>query len=324
MQVCANALNAGEAVVWVDTSFAPAGPRLKELLTAIIEPDLKVSQSSPSPNHSLQDLLGNFHHFNAPTLPHLLALLLHPSQSFPPAKTSLIVIDAISTSFSSTFPRLAEEGARECKDGKTLLKGGKKNQHSQWASSRKWAVIGDFISRIGRLAVVKDIAILLISQIKTKVQMGAGAVLLPSISSSVWDANVANQIVLFRDDPPSRSHGGDDDGEEKKKKKEEEEEEVPSPGEIRFAGVLKSRGVVHSEGALGKVVPFVIEEKGVRGVEFAKPASDVNPLLVVPGALKRKRDEIGNSQSEDDEYGWDSNDEIPAEDDPTDIFGEPK
>jgi hypothetical protein len=44
----------------------------------------------------------------------------------------------------------------------------------------------------------------------------------------------------------------------------------------------------------------------------------------VPGALKRKRDEIGNSQSEDDEYGWDSNDEIPAEDDPTDIFGEPK
>ncbi|KAH0551320.1 hypothetical protein GP486_007436 [Trichoglossum hirsutum] len=313
MQICANALNAGEAVVWVDTSFAPAGPRLQELLTAIIKPDLKASQPPPSQDRSLQDLLGNFHHFNAPTLPHLLALLLHPAQSFPPAKTGLIVVDAISTSFSSAFPRHAEEGDRECKDGRTLPKG--KNHHPQWVSSRKWAVIGDFISRIGRLAVVKDVAILLISQIKTKVQMGAGAVLLPSVSSSVWDANVANQVVLFRDDPPPRNQGGDD-GEEK----------IPRPGEIRFAGVLKSRGVVHGEGALGKVVSFVIEEKGIREVEFAMPSPNANPLPVVPGALKRKRDEIADSQSEDDddEYGWDSNDEIPAEDDPTGILGEPK
>jgi hypothetical protein len=123
-----------------------------------------------------------------------------------------------------------------------------KNDPSQWAMSRKWAVIGDFISKVGRLAVVKDLTILLISQTKTKVQMGTGAILLPSVSSSIWDVSVANQIVLFRDDhlPQGQPDSGEGDAFDSRK--------------IRFAGVLRSRGVVHTEGALGKVVPFVIEE----------------------------------------------------------------
>jgi hypothetical protein len=222
------------------------GPRLREILTATIGPSLKASQTSRSPNGSLQDLLNNFHHFNAPTLSHLLALLLHPAPSFPPTKTSLIVVDAISTVFGSAFPRLAEEGGRGSKGSKTLPK--RENDHSQWVSSRKWAVIGDFTSKVGRLAVVKDVAVLLISQTKTKVQLGAGAVLLPSLSSSLWDVNVANQIVLFRDDPPIQTRNS------------REEEKTHSPGKVRFAGVMKSRGVLHNEGALGRVVPFVIEE----------------------------------------------------------------
>ncbi|KAH0536144.1 hypothetical protein FGG08_006966 [Glutinoglossum americanum] len=309
MQICANALRAGEAVVWVDTSFALPGPRLQEILTAAINPSLKASQPSQLLDQSLQDLLDNFHHFNAPTLSHILALLLHPAPSFPPMKTGLIVVDAISTLFGSEFPRLTGEGGRGCKDNETLLK--RKNDHSQWLSSRKWAVIGDFISKIGRLAAVRDVAILLISQTKMKVQTGAGAVLLSSISSSVWDVNIANQIFLFRDNPPQTRDG-------------EGEEKALNSGKLRFAGVLRSRGVVSSDGVLGRVVPFVIEEKGIRGVEIAMPSPDVNQLPAMPVILKRKHDEITNSGSEDDEYGWDSDDEIPAEDDPTDVFGEPK
>ncbi|KAI9779258.1 MAG: hypothetical protein M1839_007510 [Geoglossum umbratile] len=251
MQICANALCAGEAVVWV-------------------------------------------------------ALLLHPTPSFPPPKTSLIVVDAVSTLFGSTFPLLSD-GSQGIKTGKPTSKS--KNDPSQWAASRKWAVIGDFISKIGRLAVVKDVSILLISQTKTKVQMGSGAALLPSVSSSVWDASVANQIVLFRDDPlPRQTDAG--------------EMKTPDSTKVRFAGVLRSRGVVHSEGALGKVVPFVIEEIGARGVEIPIRFLGATPPPAMPGILKRKRDEIPNSQSEDDEYGWDTDDEIPTEDHTTDAFEE--
>jgi hypothetical protein len=49
---------------------------------------------------------------------------------------------------------------------------------------------------------------------------------------------------------------------------------------------------------------------------------DVSPPQVMPGTLKRKRDEIPNSQSEDDEYGWDTDDEAPVEDDTVDAFEE--
>jgi len=48
---------------------------------------------------------------------------------------------------------------------------------------------------------------------------------------------------------------------------------------------------------------------------------DVGPPKAMPNTLKRKRDEIPNSQSED-EYGWDTDDEPPVEDDTVDAFEE--
>ncbi|KAI9774665.1 MAG: hypothetical protein M1840_002914 [Geoglossum simile] len=302
-----------------------AGPRLQAILTATINPGLNATPPPQSPIRNVQDPLGDFHQFSAPTLPHLLALLLHPTSSFPPPKTGLIVVDAISTLFGSAFLRLSE-GSQGNKDGKTLPKS--KNDPLHWATSRKWAVVGDFISKVGRLAVVKDVTILLISQTKTKVRMGAGAVLLPSVSSSIWDVSVANQIVLFRDDHLPREQPDAGEG------------NILDSRKIRFAGVLRSGGVAHTEGALGKVVPFVIEEvvpppisfaltltkayqqKGARDIEMPMHFTDASPPQVIPTTLKRKRDEIPNSQSEDDGYGWDTDDEAPTEDDTVDAFEE--
>ncbi len=192
---------------------------------------------NPSPAKTLDSLLENFHHYHTPTLPHLLALLTHPSPSFPPPKTSLIVIDAISTLIALAFPK-----ALEAFDA-SKNPGAKKNDAVQWAASRRWAFMGDFINKIGKLATTKNIAILLVSQTTTKIRAETGAVLHPAVASTAWDAGISTRIVLFRDwafGPAEKSNKG---------------EFIPG---VRFAGVVKASGISYE--GLGKVTSFTIEE----------------------------------------------------------------
>jgi hypothetical protein len=190
-----------------------------------------------SPGKPRESLLENFHHYHTPTLPHLLALLTHPSPSFPPPKTSLIIIDAISTLFSLAFPK-----ALETLDAKKSP-GAKKNDAIQWAASRRWAVMGDFINKIGKLAATRNIAILLVSQTTTKISAETGAVLHPAMASTAWDAGISTRVVLFRDWVFQTAEG-------------------PSKGEfipgVRFTGVVKAGGISYE--GLGKVTSFTIEE----------------------------------------------------------------
>lgn len=67
---------------------------------------------------------------------------------------------------------------------------------------------------------------------------GSGASLVPSISSTAWEAGIATRIVLFQDWGPESSEES-----------------------IRYAGVLKAGGILGpSNGGLGRVVPFTIRE----------------------------------------------------------------
>ena len=190
--------------------------------------------SSPS-NRSLSGLLNCLHYFFTPTLPHLLALLAHPSPSFSPDKTSLIVVDAVSPLFATAFPR-AVEGL----DGNQAP--GKKNGALQWAASRRFSVMSDFLARLGKLAAMKNIAILLISQTTTKVKTEYGTVLRPALSTRAWDAGIHNRIVLFRD----WENVQDQQGRENRTKA------------VRFAGVMKIANVAYE--GLGKIVSFTIEQ----------------------------------------------------------------
>jgi len=200
-------------------------------------PEDREPPSSPPTARSIDDLLDNFGHFLAPTLPHLLALLLHPSLNFPAEKTSLIVVDSISTLFATAFPR-----AIDAVDGRQAT--GKKNDITQWAASRRWSVMGDFVSKLGKLAVTRNIAVLLTSQTTTKVRAETGALLHPAVSGTAWDGGIASRIVLFRDWPPQQ---------------EGSQEEANRVRGVRYAGVLKAGGIAHGDsGGVGKVVAFTI------------------------------------------------------------------
>lgn len=220
----------------IDTTYAIIGPRFTDILSNYRLPDDDELPSSPPAALSMQELLEKFSHFVTPTLPHLLALLAHPSPSFPPQDTSLIIIESVSALLATTFPRVVE-----AYDSK--LTPAKKNEPTQWASSRKWSVIGDFVTRLGKLAAIQNIAILLTSQTTTKVRAETGAVLYPAITTKAWDVGVNSRIVLFRDWPPST--------------KDDAVQNCQSDA-VRFAAVIKAGGI--SRDGIGRVVPFRIEK----------------------------------------------------------------
>ncbi|KAI9768400.1 MAG: hypothetical protein M1835_006882 [Candelina submexicana] len=318
MQVSANALHSGDQVIWVgmhvvntgvikeyaklyatDAASSLVGPRFKEILLGFKLPDDREPPSSPPADRSMDDLLSKFNYFTAPTLPHVLALLFHPSPAFPPSDTAVIVIDSISTLFNNAFARTTEGKPRTGQPNFT-----KKPDAAQWAASRRWAVMEDCMSKLSKLAATKNIAVLLTSQTTTKVRAETGAVLHPALSGKGWDRGLTNRIVLFRDWPPSPVDNT------------QHPEDILA---LRYAGVVKAGGVLQSglEG-LGSVVPFVIESSRLKEIAPALRDTNTISMPIIPGPRKRKLDEIADSQSEDDalpsdeEYGW-AEDDIAAE-----------
>lgn len=184
-----------------------------------------------------EDVLNNFHHFVSPTLSHLMVLLTQSSNHFPPQSAGLMVIDCISSLFAAAFPKV-----NEMFDNK-LTPEKRKTDAAQWAANRRWVVLGDVISSLGKLAAMKKIAILLTSQAITKVTAETGAMLYPSLSSTTWESGISTRIVLFRDWAFKSS---------------EEPYQREYVSGVRFAGVTKAAGVSH--GGAGKVVPFIIEQ----------------------------------------------------------------
>ena len=185
---------------------------------------------------SIEGLLTKFQHFSTPTLSHLLALLAHPSEKFPPEGTSLIVIDTISTLFALAFPKTAEDSRKHQTPQK-------QTDAAQWASGRRWAVMSDLLSKLCRLAVTRNTAIILLGQTITRVRSDTGALLYPPISGTAWNGGITSRIVLFRDWLFQTKHGSS---------------QMEHRSDVRFAGVVKNKGVAHE--GVGKVAAFVIEK----------------------------------------------------------------
>lgn len=297
MQTCVSALSAGEEVIWVDAATSLYKPRLQEILTSCTE-------NTPL---AAADLLKRFHYFATPTVAHLLALVVHPPPRFPPAGTSLIVLDTISFLFDIAYPRNT--------NSKPYATTKNAQDASRWSSSRRFAVMGTLINSLSKMAAMHDIAVLVLSPTSTKMRGGGlGALLAPAMTGLEWENGIATRIVLFRDWAPavfSAMQGSQGVDETKLQK-------------IRFAGVVKSGGVnaASNEGAAGPVVPFTIENSGM--AEILLPSSsaadaDAPSLQVLTSPVrrpaKRAYDEIADSEGEgsDAEYGWAEDDDIAAE-----------
>ena len=213
-------------IIFVDCSHPVAGPRMRDIILRDLAPE-----NIP---HGDEEALEGFHHFTAPTLPHLLALLIHPSPSFPPPNACLIVVDAVSSLFNLAFPKVANNPGNKQSSSRS-------NDVTQWAASRRWVVMGDFISKLSKLAATKNIAILLTMQTATRVYAESEMCLCPAIAGTAWDNGINARIVLFRDwlfkSAASSSPGEYEQG-------------------TRYAAVVKAGGISYE--GLSKAVPFNI------------------------------------------------------------------
>lgn len=213
----------------LDAATPFPSPRFEQVLQAHTDHDLASSSDS------MQNLYARFKHYTIPTLPHLLALFLHPVPHFPPAGTSLVVIESISSLFDNAYQRTNFNRSKTQTDAQ------------KWAAGRKFAVMGELMTKLARLATINNIAILLTSQTITRVRSGQGALLLPAISGSEWDNGVSTQLVLFRDWAPKLGT-------------QVAEDEAEKWHRLRYAGVIKVKGVAMEEnGRFDTVVPFSIE-----------------------------------------------------------------
>ncbi|KAI2788227.1 hypothetical protein POX_e06240 [Penicillium oxalicum] len=246
LTVASQALRDGGKVVWIDTGSPLATSRLKSLSS---------------------ENLSQLTYFRAPTLPHLLALLIRPPRGFPPPDTSLIVIDSISSLFPGYFLSAAELKDRLAQ-GKITDK-----PQLQWLLNRKWNVIGDIASHLTRLAA-RNVAVLALNQTHTKIKGQPRATLHPVVAGGVWDTNVQTRIVLYRDLP-----------------------------DWRFAEVTKRAGKTMVVRLTELIVPFRVGDDGLEAV--GEPQSP-EPIVPTPSRKRKADNEVADSQDEDsdEEYEW--------------------
>lgn len=242
----------------------------------------------------------NFHHFRTPTLSHLLALLLHPAADFPLPNTALIVIDSISTLLALAFPRSTEEartGAAASSSMPALSK--KQAETMQWTSGRRFTVMGELAAKLDRLAVTRNLSVVLVSQTNTRIRADTGALLYPATAGAAWDKHIPNRLVIYRDWVPEEPIG-----------------QRPVT-DVRFARVIKVKGTVCEAAPItafkiGKVGPIkrmftqlTVQTRLIEinlGHHASTPALhlsvNVEHAHELPKA-KRRHEEIADSESSD-------------------------
>ena len=234
--------------------------------------------------------LQRFRHHCLPTLSHLLALILHPTQSFPPQDTSLFVIDNLNTLLDIDYPRFP------------LNPSSTTTANAKWASSRRYAVLGAIGGALNKLAIMANLAIVVTTGCATRNRDDrAGLALVPGVGGGdEWETAIGARVVMFRD-----FHG-------------------------RFVGVIKRRGRfcgprAGETGDVGLVSGFSIDSHGsLRDIQTGQATAKLGNMPSIaaesipqPPQIKdrvsspvkgRKRihDEIADSDEEEvDEYGWD-------------------
>lgn len=234
-----------------------------------------------------------------PTLSHLLAQIVHPPSAFPPPKTSLLVIDGINTLLDLDFPR-------------TGYSSHNRTDVQKWQSNRRYSILGTLISSLSKLAVLHNLAVLVITGCNSKMrpENNSGAAIGPGFGGSEWEAGTHSRIVVFRD------FSG------------------------RYAGLQKINGrnlmPLDPMSDVRNIIGFEIDEDGwlrERVVDLSSSplgkddgrtlvAKKTGPVLPKVPVRKRVYEEIADSEDEDvDEYGWAERDDEDVVVDPLAVPG---
>ncbi|KAI7541161.1 P-loop containing nucleoside triphosphate hydrolase protein [Hortaea werneckii] len=284
LQTATERLKSGKGVTWIDADTPLVGKRLSTLLRSVDTDDTQNSEDALL----LTDRLKRFRHHTAPTLSHLLALVLHPRPDFPLEGTSLLVIDGLNTLIDLDYPRFPFAGTA-------------KTEQQKWQAGRRYAVLGSFVSGLNKMAVLNNVTIAVSTGCasRTRSDSGLGSALVPGVGGGEWDSGVWTRLAVFRD------FGGRFVGVQK----------------------CQGRSLIPRDetGETGNVICFEISERGklrAKEVETSAQPTGVNVMRSPTKARKRTFEEVADSEGEDaDEYGWADGDEeaLPGSGDETEV-----
>ncbi|KAF5689113.1 DNA repair rhp55 [Fusarium circinatum] len=174
LQLTANALCDGDAVVWVVTNAEKT--RRNSQANAALD-----ALESPEGDSS------RFYHYSCFTLPHLVALVSRPTAKLIPHNCSLMVISSLSALVNSALPK--------SHDGKATSKSNK----GPSPSAKRTQALLSIVNALHKLAATRNCAVVVLSQCATKMHSERGATLTAAVNASVWEQGISTRLVMFRD-----------------------------------------------------------------------------------------------------------------------------
>ncbi|KAJ9609353.1 hypothetical protein H2200_005680 [Cladophialophora chaetospira] len=296
-------------VLWLNTGSPLVQERLEELMKSYTSPpDLDLPSSPPMPVDIDSILDDRFTYLDAHTLPRLLTVFLHPPASVPSPETNLIIVDDLSNLLLGGFTRNA-------KKPNPAAPAVVKEKLEKQATSKRFQIIESLAAGMSKMAALRNIAILVLTNATTNIKSSNRATLKPALSSQAWESAIHTRIMLYRDFPDDQQLA-----------------------DMRSIGALGLRYAEVQRMARKEVfttpVPFVILPGGMReltgfhtagqaqsasepnGVAEADHHNDEEDLPLLPAELsqplheqspiqpkKRKAFEIADSEDEEEELG---------------------
>ena len=147
--------------------------------------------------------LKNFHQFFAPTFSHLLALLLCPTSNFITEKTSLLVIDSLSTAI---FDDMCHYADSQNQHGTLTVNFGSNMSHFKKATffdSKQLLSLSKLSFSLTQLAIFKNLVVAFSCQMVSSSPHGGLEALLYSIIQSTlscmgWETCNSWRVVILR------------------------------------------------------------------------------------------------------------------------------
>lgn len=218
IQLAANALREDDAarVVWVDTSAQLPYARLKQFLEA---PQRGQEGEVPITNgvedHEQQSADERLDHLYVSSFPHLMAVLLHPSQDFPPSGTTLLVVDNLSNIAMIGLPQSEVSNSSAATNGSLS----REDIISKSIAARRGAMLSAISAGLARVAASRNIAIVVTNSVSSHRKYGGkNSVLRSALNVQQWNENVSNRIVIYRELWPA-THWASLDREEARKQR---------------------------------------------------------------------------------------------------------
>ncbi|KAL6248795.1 hypothetical protein RBB50_003858 [Rhinocladiella similis] len=198
LQVASNSTKSnhqGSHVLWINCGSPLTPNRLRQLMAGHQRTEEPKASLTPSNSPGIDALINEkFTYLEAHSLPRLLTIFLHPSQTLPSYKTGVIIVDDLSNLILGSFSR----NAKHLKAGAPSVV---KEKFEKRAAGRRFQIIESLGAAMSKMATLRNLAILVLTNSTISLKTGQKALLKPALSSQAWDTTINTRIMLYRDFP---------------------------------------------------------------------------------------------------------------------------